>query len=114
FNRITSDRIEGRRKGDRLTVNRKHRLVTGLSGNFFNVLVIIPERYSKAIHFDAQPLLEQLLGADHFVLYPLLIWRPSYFRPGSFPAGTSQHDHMPFAQVLMRRRMRLNVHAVVA
>src|SRR5207253_2913464 len=70
FNRITTKRIERRGKGDGLTVNSKHCFVTGISRNFFDVLVITAEGDGETIHFDAEPLLEQLLTADDFVVYP--------------------------------------------
>jgi hypothetical protein len=97
-----------------LTVNGEHRFITGVPGNFLNVLVVIPKRHCKAIHLDAQSLLEQLLGADHFVLHPLLVLLTGQFRPGSLPSGSGQHDRMPFPQVLMRCGMRLDVHSIVA
>ena len=49
---ITTDRIHRRRKGDWLAVDGKHRFVTGISGNFFDVFVVIPKRHRKAIHLD--------------------------------------------------------------
>src|SRR5260370_34548883 len=67
FNCITTKRIERRGKGDRLTVNGKHRLVTGISRKFFDVLVIIAEGNGEAIHFYLEPLLERILRADNFV-----------------------------------------------
>src|SRR4030095_10500386 len=113
-NGVTTDRIHRRRKGDGLAVNGKHRLVTGISGNLFNVLVVIPKRHAKEIHLDAQALLKQLLGSDYFILHPLFILWSDQFRPRPFSAGISYHYSMALAQVLMRRGMRLNVHSIVA
>ena len=78
------------------------------------MLVVIAKRHGKTIYFDAESLLEQLLAADHFVLHPLLILRSGEFRPRFLPAGAGERDRMPFAQVLMRRGVRLDVDAVVA
>ena len=78
------------------------------------MLVIIAEGHGETIHFDAEPLLEQFLAADDFVMDPLLVCGPGQFCPGPLPPGGSQHYVMPFAQVLMRRGMRLNIDSVVA
>src|SRR4029077_1300979 len=113
FYRVTTNRIERRSKRDGLAINSEHRLVTGVSRNFFYVLVVIPKRHGKAIHFDPEPLFEQLLGADYFVLHPLLVLRASEFRPSSLPASAGEHNAMPFAQVLVSRGVCLNIDAVI-
>src|SRR5438094_9437642 len=113
FNRITTKRIERRGKGDRLTVNGKHRFVTGISGKFFDMLVIIAEGNGETIHFDPEPLLEQFLRADNFISDPLLVFGPGQFCPGPLPAGGSQHYIMSLAQVLVRRSMRFDIDSVV-
>src|SRR5216117_3024619 len=59
-------------------------------------------------------LLEQRLAAYDFVLHPLLILSSGEFRSRFLPAGAGERDRMPFAQVLMRRGVRLDVDAVVA
>ena len=90
FNRVAADRIHRRSKGDRLAVNGKHRFVTGISRKFLHVLVVISERHRKTIHLDAEPLLEQFLAADDFVLDPFLVVGPGQFLPGPFSAGLNQ------------------------
>jgi hypothetical protein len=95
-----------------LTVNGKHRFVTGISRKFFDVLVIIAEGNGETIHFDPEALLEQFLGADNFISDPLLVSGPGQFCPGPLPTG-SQHYIMSFAQVLMRRGVRLDIDSVV-
>ena len=78
------------------------------------MLVVISERHSKTVHLDAESLLEQFLGADHFALHPLFILGPGQFRSGPFTAWARQHYVVPFTQVLMRGGVRLNIDAVVA
>src|SRR5437016_7656603 len=77
------------------------------------MLVIISKRHSETIHFDAESLLKQFLGADHFVSYPLLVLGSGEFRPRFLPARAGERDGMPFAQVLVGRGVRLDVDAVV-
>src|SRR5439155_10264806 len=113
FNRITTKRIERRGKGDRLAINGKHRFVTGISRKFFDVLVIIAKGHGETIHFDAEALLEQLLATNDFVSDPLLVCRSTQFRPGSLSAGSGQHYVVAFAQILMCRRVRLDIDSVV-
>src|SRR5437870_2519029 len=113
FNRITTKRIERRGKGDRLAINGKHRFVTGISRKFFDVLVIIAKGHGETIHFDAEALLEQLLATNDFVSDPLLVCRSTQFRPGSLSAGSRQHYVVAFAQILMCRRVRLDIDSVV-
>ena len=73
FDCVTPDRIHRRSESDRLTVNGKHRFVTGISRKFFHMLVVISERHRKAIHLNAEPLFEQFLATDDFVLDPFFI-----------------------------------------
>src|SRR5204862_81622 len=95
------------------TINSKHRLVTGISRYFLDVLLVIPKGHSKAVHLDAKSLFEQLLRPDHFVLHPLLVLGAGYFRSSPLSAGNECYG-MSLAQVLMRRGMGLDVHAVIA
>src|SRR5438552_13874502 len=44
---------------------------------------------------------------------PLLVLRPGQFLSRPLPAGGSQHDVMPLAQVLMRCGVRLDIDPVV-
>ena len=67
------------------------------------MLVVISERHGKTIHLDAEPLLEQFLATDDFVLDPFFIVGPGQFLPGSFAAGLNHRDGVPFAQILVRR-----------
>ena len=90
FNRVAADRIHRRSESDRLAVHRKHRFVTGISRKFLHMLVVISERHRKAIHLDAEPLLEQFLGTDDFVLDPFFIVGPGQFVPVSLAAGLNR------------------------
>src|SRR4029453_13707408 len=114
LNCVTPDGVHRRSESDRLAVNGKHRFVTGVSRNFFHVLVVISERHGKTVHFDAESLLQQLLGADYFILHPLLVLGPGEFGPRFLSARAGERDGMPFAQVLMRRGVRLDIHPVIA
>src|SRR5437867_11528416 len=78
------------------------------------MVVVISERHGKTVHFDAESLLEQLFGADHFALHPLLVLGPGQFRSGPLTAWARQHYVVPFAQGLMRGGVRRNIDAVVA
>ena len=102
FNRVAADRIHRRSKGDRLAVNRKHRFVTGISRKFLHMIVVISERHRKAIHLDAEPLFEQFLGTDDFVLDPFLVVGPGQLLSGAFAAGSITEHVVPFAQILVR------------
>ena len=59
------------------------------------MLVVISERHRKAIHLDAEPLFEQFLGTDDFVLDPFFIVGPGQLFPGSFGAWLNQCDGCP-------------------
>src|SRR5262249_53926493 len=84
-----------------------------VSCEVLNVLVVISERHRKAIHLDAETLFEELLGTDDLVLNPFFIIGPGELLFASF-AVLNDHYRVPFAQILVRRRMRLNIDAVVA
>ena len=50
------------------------------------MVVVISERHRKAIHLDAEPLLEQFLGTDDFVLDPFFVVGPGQLFSASFAA----------------------------
>src|SRR5438552_6698036 len=78
------------------------------------MLVVSAKRNGKAVDFYAEPLFEQLLAADDFILDPLLVLCTGQFLFGPFPAGFHHHDGMAFAQILMGCGMRFDVDSVVA
>src|SRR5439155_6620984 len=57
---------------------------------------------------------EQILATDDFVLDPFFIVGPSQLFPASFSAWLNHGDVVPFAQILVRRGMGLNINAIVA
>src|ERR1700736_2282608 len=97
FDCITTERIHGRGGGNRLAVNSEHRFVACIARDFFHVLVVSAKRHSEAVDLDAEPLFEQLLAADDFILNPLLVLCPGQFLFGPFSAGFHYHDGMAFA-----------------
>src|SRR5262249_34943095 len=77
------------------------------------MLVVIPKWNSKTIHFYAESLLEQFFGTDNFVSHPLLVSCAGQLRSRFLSALPRDRDRMPFTQVLVCGRVRLNVDAVV-
>src|SRR5947208_4480629 len=78
------------------------------------MVVVISERHGKTIHLNAEALFEQFLATDDFILHPFFIVGPSQLFPASFSAWLNHGDVVPFAQVLVRRCMGLNINAIVA
>ena len=105
LDRVTAERIEWRIKSEGLAINSKHGFVAGVARDFLDVLVVIAKRDGETIDFDGQPLLEELLAPDHFVLQPLLVFRAARF--------LFIDDVVALAQILVRGRVRLDIDAGV-
>src|SRR5262249_16199242 len=88
--------------------------VTGVTRDFFHVLVIKSVGHRKTIHSNSEPLLEQRFAADNFLLEPLFILGTGQSLSCFFCAWFRDRDRMIFAQILMRGGMRFDVDSVIA
>ena len=89
-----------------MTVNGEDSLVSRISRDFLDVLIVKSVGHGEAIHLDAKSLFEQLFATDDLVLEPLLIFRWTQSLTGNLVVW--------FAQVLMRGRVRLDVDAGIS